>query len=163
MLVAGGVAGCVPAYEEPVGDDACAVQPTDEEAAAEPELIAIEHDDYKAEHIGRTADGRQFFLTEPFERDRGFVALYLFDADGTLDEARIDPDADGLYERRLTELGAVTYGRIAVKPFEVDRFGLTFGLVSRIPEGGGGIRWVSAEPGDYMAFTAPWDCGLYDT
>ena len=33
-----------------------------------PELIAIDHDDYHAEHVGRLPDGRQFFLTTPFER-----------------------------------------------------------------------------------------------
>ena len=47
-----------------------------------PALIAIDHDDYHAEHVGRTADGRQFFLTTPFEPGGGpqipseeFVAL----------------------------------------------------------------------------------------
>ena len=31
-----------------------------------PTLIAINHDDYHAEHVGRMSDGRQFFLTMPF-------------------------------------------------------------------------------------------------
>ena len=31
-----------------------------------PEKIAINHDDYHAEHIGRTKLGHQFFLTAPF-------------------------------------------------------------------------------------------------
>ena len=35
--------------------------------SAAPKLIAIDHDDYHAEHVGRTEDGRQFFLTTPFE------------------------------------------------------------------------------------------------
>jgi hypothetical protein len=61
-----------------------------------PDLVAIDHDDYHAEHVGRTADGRQFFLTTPFEPAIGgsdgneFVALYLFDAAGKLLEAKID-------------------------------------------------------------------------
>ena len=47
-----------------------------------PETIAIDPDDYHAEHVGRTADGRQFFLTTPFEPAIGgragseFVALH---------------------------------------------------------------------------------------
>jgi len=48
-----------------------------------PDLVAIEPDDYHAEYVGRTADGRQFFLTTPFDpalADEGaeFIALYLF-------------------------------------------------------------------------------------
>ena len=52
-----------------------------------PQLIAIDHDDYHAEHVGRLSDGRQFFLTTPFEPagphgpGGEFVALYLFDRD----------------------------------------------------------------------------------
>jgi hypothetical protein len=63
-----------------------------------PDIIAINHDDYHAEHIGRTADGRQFLLTTPFVpaihgcegSGSEFVALYLFDAAGKLLEARIN-------------------------------------------------------------------------
>ncbi|CAC5842854.1 hypothetical protein [uncultured Gammaproteobacteria bacterium] len=32
-----------------------------------PQKISIDHDDYHAEHIGRTKKGEQFFLTTPFE------------------------------------------------------------------------------------------------
>lgn len=50
----------------------------------QPALIAINHDGYHAEQVGRTPDGRQFFLTTPFEPGgREFVALYLFDAAGS--------------------------------------------------------------------------------
>src|SRR5688500_7198055 len=31
-----------------------------------PKLVAINHDDHHARHVGRTEDGRQFFLTTPF-------------------------------------------------------------------------------------------------
>ncbi len=64
--------------------------------SAAPEKISILHDDYHARHIGRTSDGRQFFLTSAFEPAMGespgreFVALFLFDNDGTLIEDRID-------------------------------------------------------------------------
>lgn len=144
-----------------------------------PRRIAIDHDDYHADHVGRTADHRQFFLTTPFkpasDSDEGqeFVALYLFDSDGRFLEARIDDlgprarldDATqrAVFAARLRELGDVTYTRIEVEPFAVDRFGTTFGLVLSEPEDDDDSRWVTVEPGDYMAFTEPWDSGEYDT
>jgi hypothetical protein len=86
-----------------------------------PTLIAINHDDYHAKHVGRTAGGWQFFLTTPFVPAKAevagaeFVALYLFHAAGQLMEAVIDNfgpratlDNDArrqVYERRLRELG----------------------------------------------------------
>ena len=49
-----------------------------------PKLIAIDHDDYHAEFVGKTIGGKQFFLTTPFVPAIGgsegceFVALYVF-------------------------------------------------------------------------------------
>jgi hypothetical protein len=154
-----------------------------------PKTIAINPDDYDAQHVGRTADGRQFFLTRPFEPaiggrvGREFVALYIFDASGKLLEARIDdfgprlPQAappgnvarvhdqkhHQLFEQRLRELGDVRFERIEIAPFTVDRFGTTFGLIPRPPEDDEGGWWVEVEPGNYMAFHKPWDSGDYDT
>lgn len=138
-----------------------------------PDLVAIDHDDYHAEHVGRTADGRQFFLTTPFEQGNEFVALFLFDAAGGLLEARIDqfgprPEMDrerrrARYEARLRELGEVTFTRIEVAPFEVERFGVTFGLIARPGQDEGDAWWVEPHPGNYMAFSEPWDSGEYDT
>ncbi|WP_329103202.1 hypothetical protein OG792_26060 [Micromonospora sp. NBC_01699] len=145
-----------------------------------PSRLAIDHDDYHAEHVGRTADGRQFFLTTPFEPairaeedGQEFVALYLFGADGRFLEARIDafgPRARmdraarrAAYDARLKELGEVTFTRIEVEPFAIKRFGTTFGLIPREPEEDDDAWWVTLQPGDYMAFTDPWDSGEYDT
>ncbi len=144
-----------------------------------PERVAINHDDYHAEHVGRTADGRQFFLTMPFEsalRDRPgseFVALFLFDAEGNLLDAKIDDfgprtqmdDAKrrACYDRRLAELGDVEFERIEVKPFALERFGTTFGLVTRQPEDQDDVWAVEMQPGNYMAFFEPWDGGEHDT
>ncbi len=146
---------------------------------SKPKLIAIEHDDQHAGHIGRLPDGRQFFLTTPFvpavggNAGREFVALYLFDEGGCFLEARIDDmgtraaldmqRARTAFEQRLSELGTVEYGRIEVQPFAVDRHGTTFGLVPRPPEEVDGEWAVEVQPGNYMAFFEPWDSGDYDT
>jgi hypothetical protein len=144
-----------------------------------PELIAINHDDYHARHVGRTRDGRQFFLTNPFEpaigEERGceYVALFLFDEEGNLAEAIIDafgprPSVDEsarrtVYEQRLADLGDVEFDRIEVKPFAVERFGRRFGLIPRQPEDDDDPWAVEMMPGNYMAFFEPWDSGDYDT
>ena len=144
-----------------------------------PKIIAINHDDHHAEHIGRTDDGRQFFLTTPFVPATGgrmgseFIALYVFTAHGDLVDAIIDnfgPRASvntalrrETYDARLRELGAVSFERIEVKPFSVDRFDTTFGLVTRHPDEPDNPWAVEAQPGNYMAFFEPWDSGDYDT
>jgi hypothetical protein len=148
-------------------------------AKGPPDLIAIDHDDYHAEHVGRTTDGRQFFLTTPFEpatagnAGNEFIALFLFDDAGILLEAKIDqfgPRATldqkkrrEVYEQRLRDLGEVTFERIEVAPFSVKRFGTIFGLIPRPPEGEDDSWWVELHPGNYMAFHEPWDSGVYDT
>jgi len=145
-----------------------------------PELVAIDHDDYHAEHVGHTSDGRQFFLTTPFlpaHRDDQpgceFVALYLFDAEGRLLEAKIDslgPRATADDEKRrsirdqhLADLGDATFDRIEVCPFSIERFGTQFGLIACEVEDDPGVWTVELLPGNYMAFWEPWDSGDYDT
>jgi len=146
---------------------------------SKPDLIAIEHDEYHAKHIGQLSDGRQFFLTTPFvpalsgDAGREFVALFLFDPRGRLLEARIDDlgiranldrqHASRLYAQQLAELGAAEFGRIEVQPFAIERFGTTFGLVPRPPEDEEDVWAVEMQPGNYMAFFEPWDSGDYDT
>ncbi|MNY74702.1 hypothetical protein D3C86_2137960 [compost metagenome] len=68
-----------------------------------------------------------------------------------------------LYEARLLELGEVTYQRINVVPFALERFGTTFGLVVRPPDDDEDVWAVEMQPGNYMAFFEPWDSGIYDT
>lgn len=144
-----------------------------------PEIVAINHDDYHAQHVGRTTDERQFFLTNPFVPATGgatgceFIALYIFDADGCLLDARIDDlgpratldhdAAERLYGQRLAELGEVRLERIQVHPFQVERFGTIFGLVLRAPEDDEDVWAVEVQPGNYMAFFEPFDSGDYDT
>jgi hypothetical protein len=144
-----------------------------------PDIIAIDRDNYHAKYVGWLPDGRQFFLTTPFVPAIGgsaggeFVALFLFDKRGQFLEARIDDlgtrseldvqHARSIFEHRLAELGQVDYCRIHVQPFEVERFGITFGLVPRPPEEEDDIWAVEMQPGNYMAFSEPWDSGDYDT
>ncbi|HSJ01796.1 MAG: hypothetical protein ACAI34_03445 [Verrucomicrobium sp.] len=147
---------------------------------SKPELIAINHEDHHATHIGRLKDGRQFFLTTPFvpamggEAGREFVASYLFDKSGRFLDAQIDDlgvraeldeaHAHRVFTQRLAELGPVEYGRIEVCPFAIERFGVTFGLVPQPPDDEDDDEWaVELHPGNYMAFAEPWDSGEYDT
>src|SRR5688500_7605982 len=61
-----------------------------------PDTLVIRLDRFHLKYVGRTQDGRQFFLTTPFVPARGensgreFFALYLFDAAGNPHEAVID-------------------------------------------------------------------------
>lgn len=144
-----------------------------------PKTVAIAHDDYYAKYVGQTADGRQFFFTTPFAPDiargivREFLALYLFDSDGALVEARIeemgvrDQIDETAYRARQTalldSLGSVTYRKIKVAPFEVERFGVIFGLIPQAPEEPDDDWSVIVEPGNYMCFWPPWSSGEYDT
>lgn len=144
-----------------------------------PELIAINHDDYHAQHVGTTSNGSQFFLTTPFEPAIGanpgseFISLYVFDRAGQLIESKIEnlgPRATMSHQKRealrdqwLRDLGGITLGRIEVRPFVIEKFGSTFGLVPREPEEPGDPWAVEVQPGNYMAFFEPWDSGEYDT
>jgi len=139
-----------------------------------PKLITIDHDDYHAEHVGKTKDGRQFFLTTPFvPRKREFIALFLFDKKGAFESAIIDDlgtrsklDHDKREARRdelLASLGKVKYGRIKIAPFTIKRHGVKFGLIPRAPDNPADDWCVTLEPGDYMCFWPPWTSGIYDT
>lgn len=146
-----------------------------------PERIPISHDDYHARYVGRTDDGRQFFLTTPFcIGGPDFVALYLFNRDGDLLDARIDelgprsdPSLPGnmkqldafdrqIFAQRLAGLGDVSFESIEIKPFAIERNGVTFGLIVQEPEEPDEPWSVTVEPGNYMAFFPPWE-GDYDT
>jgi hypothetical protein len=141
--------------------------------------IAIEPDDYHAEHVGHTHNGNQFFLTTPFEpsgpNGEGceYVALYIFDSAGKLLSDTIESfgprakmDEDGrrsACNRLLDSIGDFEYCRIEIEPFSVDRFSTQFGLIVREPEDADDVVAVEVQPGNYMAFFEPWDSGEYDT
>src|SRR5262249_45055205 len=133
---------------------------------------------YASRYVGRTADGRQFFITEPFvpainSPGREFLALYLFNKDGALSEVRIEDlgtraelDEAKARDKRnalLASLGDVEYRRSTVVPFGVERVGVEFGFTPQPPEEPGGDWSVIVEPGNYMCFSPPWTSGDYDT
>jgi hypothetical protein len=144
-----------------------------------PKLVALDPDDYHARNVGLTAAGMQFFLTNPFvpkagsNEGREFLALYLFHADGAVAEAFIDDlgprgslsleQCSVRLEQRLEQIGPVRHQRIVVQPFEIERFGVTFGFVTRDPEDEEDVWCVEVQPGNYMAFFEPFDSGEYDT
>jgi hypothetical protein len=148
-------------------------------AKGPPKSVALANDDYSAKYVGRTADGRQFFLTNSFvpaiggDLGREFLALYLFDKNGALVDAQIEDlgarahlDEDAARARQaalLESLGTVQYRKIKVAPFKVERFGVEFGFIPQPPEEAGDDWSVIVEPGNYMCFCPPWTSGDYDT
>ncbi len=139
-----------------------------------PELVAIDHDDYHAQHIGVTQEGLQFFLTNPFEPGGcEYIALFKFDAQGNFVDSDIEAlgvrgsfseeKAKEIYESKLEKLGKVNYQRIEVKPFSVKFNDTDIGLILREPEEEDDIWAVELLPGNYMAFFEPWNSGEYDT
>src|SRR5262245_48850615 len=148
-------------------------------AKGPPKSVALANDDDTAKHVGRMADGRQFFLTNPFvpasggSPGREFLALYLFDKDGALLDAQIedlgtraevDEDAARARQAAMVEsLGPVKYRKIKVALFKVERFGVEFGFIAQPPEEPGEDWSVIVEPGNYMCFWSPWTSGDYDT
>lgn len=142
-----------------------------------PERIAVDRGTLRSNAVGRTRHGQQCILTTTFTRasseaeQRIFQALYLFDEDGRLVEARIDelgtcadPDRDkGLkvLKQRCNEIYPISHGRIEIRPFALERFGTTFGLVLHDH---GDSGW-SAEmvPGNDTVFDERLDSGEYGT
>ena len=162
-----------------------------------PDRITIcfqdEESDYnpgRGRYVGATADGRQFWITTPFQMaafddagvGRDFVALYLWDEEGAFISATVEQVAvrsegsplpgNSLGEdayaagiaRMLERLGDVEYEDIEVAPFVFEFDGIEFGLIpTREDDEDGDVDWrVLAMPGDYMCFYPPWD-GEYDT
>jgi len=148
-------------------------------AKGPPKSVALAHNEYAARFVGRMADGRQFFLTNPFvpaigkNAGREFLALYIFDKGGALIGAHIEDLGirakldEGAARTRQTEmlesLGSVKFGKIKVAPFRIEMFGVEFGFIPQPPEEKGDNWSVIVEPGNYMCFFPPWTSGDYDT
>jgi hypothetical protein len=143
-----------------------------------PERFTIVPDDYHVPYAGTAADGRRFFLSEElfsFRGSRSYVGLFLWNADGSFAEVKVDevtrPDgvppgqavpagAEELVAARLAELGDYVLEPIEVEPFLAEVDGVKFGWrVSRFE----GEYGINIEPGDFIAYYEPWDGLDYDT
>ena len=141
-----------------------------------PERFTIVPDDYHVPYAGTAEDGRRFFLSqELFGDGKAYVGMYLWNADGTFDEVRVDAvarrrdvapgqavpaDAADLVQARLAEIGDYVLEPIEVEPFLTEVLGETFGW--RVEEIGGDHQ-VHIEPGNFIAYYEPWDGLEYDT
>lgn len=138
-----------------------------------PERIRINREEYYHTHyIGKTADGRQFFLyptyiypdpvTRSLDTREEYVVLYLFDKRGNHLETKhwYAGVTDEGTERRVwnkldemvAEIGPVEYTSIKVKPFQTIIDGIVFGLVPNEER-----RCVYLQPSSTISFMAPWD------
>jgi hypothetical protein len=68
--------------------------------------------------------------------------------------------AEELLDARLAELGDYTLEAIEVEPFTTKVEGVTFGWVATEYDG---MYALHVEPGDFIAYYAPWDGLEYDT
>lgn len=142
-----------------------------------PDRITIVPDDYHVPYAGTAEDGRKFFLSEELfvPGEKAYVGLFLWHPDGTFDEIVVDEvaraqglppgqagpaDAQHLIDARLASLGAYVLEPIEVEPFTQEVDGVAFGWrVTRFDE----VVSVNVEPGDFIAYYAPWDGLEYDT
>jgi hypothetical protein len=144
-----------------------------------PDRFTIVPDDYHVPYAGTAEDGRKFFLSDelfvPAEDGAAYVGLFLWKADGSFDEVRVDrvdrdgslppgqagpTGADDVVRKRLAQLGDYTLEAIQVEPFTQDVDGVTFGW--RVTRYDGTVN-INIEPGDFIAYYAPWDGLTYDT
>ena len=161
------------------GPDKSAVSTTAGEGGAldqAPARFTIVPDDYHVPYAGTAEDGRKFFLSdELFDPGSAYVGLFLWNADGTFDEVRVDKvarpaglppgqaghaSADEIVASRLAELGKYVLEPIDVEPFAAELEGVTFGWVVTQFDG---EYSINIEPGNFIAYYAPWDGLGYDT
>lgn len=168
--------GCGSTPADPGGQATAGQPPRSVAAGKVPTRFTIVPDDYHVPYAGTAQDGRRFFLTEElFDSRSAYVGLFLWRADGTFDEVKVDKiprlaagppgqagpaGADKLISSRLAELGKYTLEPIQVAPFTKNIAGVTFGWVVDQVDGEYSIY---IEPGNFIAYHAPWDGLGYDT
>lgn len=140
-----------------------------------PDKVLLVPDDYHLGHAGRCADGRNVLvasqLTFAAPQTRDFVCTFWFDSEGRVVEHRIDEvgirgeynedDGRKIWDSHILAVGAIDPQPFWVKPFSIQFADQAFGFIPREMDNG---EWqVTFEPGNTMAFYAPWDSGEYDT
>ncbi|MFH5207914.1 hypothetical protein [Antrihabitans spumae] len=142
-----------------------------------PERFTIVPDDYHVPYAGTAEDGRKFFLSEELFSERAaYVGVFLWKADGSFDEVRVDEigrpaglppgqagpaGAEDLVQARLAELGNYVLEPIEVVPFAEDVDGITFGW--KVGQYDDGTYFINIEPGNFICYSEPWDGLEYDT
>jgi hypothetical protein len=158
--------------------------PTVTKSATEgaPSRITIRPDDYHVPYAGKAGDGRLFFLSDELfdggsttREAKQFVALFLWKTDGTFDSVEVTDVKrradlptqqaghtadDAALHTYLDQLGDYELEPIAVAPFSHTVDGVVFGFV---PQEYDGMWSVNIQPGDFIAYYAPWDGYEYDT
>ena len=103
----------------------------------------------------------------PGNSRRWYVYLHEFDHEGNYLESVVEGLGIGeegrqaampLLREWIANIPGLTYGDIAVRPFQFEHDRITFGLII---EGGHGGDWAELYP-DRLGFYDPWD-GNYDT
>ena len=98
---------------------------------------------------------------------RWYVYLHEFDHEGNYLESTVESPGIGeearqaamlLMDEWMASIPGLTYGDIAIRPFQFEHDAITFGLIT---EDGHGRDWAELYP-DRLGFHAPWD-GSYDT
>jgi hypothetical protein len=145
-----------------------------------PERFTIVPDDYHVPYAGTAGDGRKFFLSDELFASDGdgsaYVGLFLWNADGTYDDVKVDiatrpaglPDgqagsaaAQDLVDARLEELGDYVLEPIEVEPFTATVNGVTFGW--KVGQYDDGTYYINISPGDFISYYEPFDGLEYDT
>lgn len=98
---------------------------------------------------------------------RWYAYLHEFDHQGHYLESTVESPGIGEQARQtailllkewIAGIPGLTYGDIAIQPFQFEHNAITFGLII---EDGHGTDWAELYP-DRLGFHAPWD-GSYDT
>jgi hypothetical protein len=143
-----------------------------------PERFTIAPDDYHVPYAGTAEDGRKFFLSEELFEPGGaaYVGLFLWKADGTFDEVVVEEvsrprglppgqagraGAKAIVDARLNALGDYVLEPVEVEPFTKKIDGVTFGW--KVGQYDDGSYYINIEPGNFIAYYAPWDGLGYDT
>jgi hypothetical protein len=155
-------------------------QPSPQQKSADgqaPKRFTIIPDHYHVPYAGTAGDGRRFFLSNELFSPGGsaYVGLFLWHRDGTFARVEVTrvhrprglpigqaapAGRRSLIKARLAELGDYVLGPITVEPFTERVDGVTFGWkVGRYKS----TYFINVEPGDFIAYYAPWDGRDYDT
>lgn len=141
-----------------------------------PDKLKIELGEGHIRILGRHRNGRQILLVPLHKRNpaddsvRSFFCTFWFDMDGVLVGDNIeeyefpvetaDFEWSVAFNSKIAALEPLSYGEIIVRPFQIERFGVIFGLVPVAPQEPDDPWYVVLEPGCDAVFQPPWD-GAY--